>query len=399
MSKVVMQYPLDLFGTNVGNAVSHPIKLGTGTVNRAFAFPTGPFFVDTLRIAPVNAPNKPLVRGTDYEVILLHPSLTKMSGGREVATAVVVTKSTVSADLTASAQVIGGPYAANVDNIIQCIDSLDLDDPTIDFVELRNVPDEFAGAPAFRDLGDFFGFEYIATMLAKLNDAIRLGSSAEMVQIQNMLKEYRLEMLAALDEHRNSEGNVHNLTRGQLDVLSSSQVSTLIQGVQSNINAVLKDIGTLNATDTDLNQKIAAIVSSIGTWNTQLNVVDQNYQKTQLQIAELMDEILNLETQVGLLSQQLGQLRADLAAANQEIANLKQTIADMQANSNGLEDRIAALERGLAQTNQNLSAHQSAANPHDQYLNKNTGGVVQGNVHINANLTTRDDVQSAAGTR
>lgn len=399
MSKAVMQYPLDLFGTILGNSVSHPIKLGTGTINRAFAFPTGPFFVDTLRLAPVNAPNKPLVRGTDYEVILLHPSLTKMTGGREVATAIVVTRPAVPSDITASAHIVGGPYAANVDNIVQCIESLKLDDPTIDFYELRNVPDEFAGAPAFRDVGDFFGFEYIVTLLAKLNEAIRVGASAEMVQIQNMLKAYRQEMLAALDEHRNAEGNVHKVTRGQLDVYSTSEVRSLIQNVQSSINSVLQDIGTLNATDTDLAQKIAALVSSIGTWNIQLNTVDQNYQKTQLQIAELMDEILILETQVGLLTQQLNDLRAGLAAANQEINNLKQQVADMGTANQGLENRIAALEQALAKTNSDLAAHKSAANPHDQYLNKNTGGVVQANVHVNANLTTRDDVQSAAGTR
>lgn len=399
MSKVIMQYPLDLFGTNTGNAVSRPIKLGTGTINRAFAFPTGPFFVDTLRIAPVNAPNQPLVRGTNYEAILLHPSLTKMVGGREIATAIVITKSSVPSDITVSAQIVGGPYAANVESIIQCVESLDLDDPTINFYELRNIPDEFAGAPAFRDLGDFFGFEYIVTLLSKLNDAIRLGASAEMVQIQNMLKAYRQEMLDALEEHRNAEGNVHKVTRGQLDVYSTAEVSALVQTVQSNINAVLQDIGTLNATDTDLAQKIAALVSSIATWNTQLNVVDQNYQKTQLQIAELMDEILVLETQVGLLSQQLNTLKQGLAAANQEIANLKQQIADMANANSGLGDRIAALEQALAQDKADLAAHKSAANPHDQYLNKNTGGVVQAAVHVNASLTTRDDVQSAAGTK
>ncbi|ANZ49012.1 virion structural protein [Erwinia phage Derbicus] len=399
MSKVAMQYPLDLFGTNLSNAVSHPIKLGTGTVNRAFAFPTGPFFVDTLRMAPVNAPNQPLVRGTNYEVILLHPSLTKQAGGREIATAIVITKSSVPADITASAQIVGGPYAANVDNIIQCINTLNLDDPTINFAELRDVPDEFAGAPAFRDMGDFFGFEYIVTLLSKLNDAIRIGASAEMVQIQNMLKAYRQEMLSALEEHRTAEGNVHNLTRGQLDVYSTAEVRAQIQTVQSSINAVLQDIGTLGATDTNLTQQIAALVSSIGTWNTQLNTVDQNYQKTQLQIAELMDEILVLETQVGLLSQQLGTLNQGLAAANQEISNLKQQIANMANSNQGLENRIAALEQALANTNAALAAHQSAANPHDQYLNKNTGGVVQAAVHVNNSLTTRDDLQSAAGTR
>ena len=63
MSDIVLRFPFDLTGSLTSNAVRHPVVLGPGPINRGFAFPTGPFFVDTLRIVAANKPTVPLVRG------------------------------------------------------------------------------------------------------------------------------------------------------------------------------------------------------------------------------------------------------------------------------------------------------------------------------------------------
>lgn len=399
MSKVISQYPLDLLGTATSNRPTHPIVLGNGAVNRAFAFPTGPFFADTLRITTAADPATPLKREKDYEVILLHPTLTRMVKGREVATAVVITNAAISTDIRATAQIVGGPYSAVVDSIQQCLDFLNLDDREVDFEELRNVPDTFAAAPAYKDMGDIFGMEYVIAALGAIDQTLRVSSSQELTRLQDMLKQFRTELMAAIDEHKTAEGNVHNLQRAELDLLSANEINALIAGVRSAIDAVLADIATINTKNGAQDQQLSALVTSLGTLNQQLDSVNQNYQKSTLQIAELLDEVTGLERSVGIMAQELTSIKNRLGAAESAITDIRTQMAAQAGESDNLERRVAALESGLATTNQNFNSHLSNTNAHPVYLNRNTGGVVNGNTHFNANVTARDDVSADAGTK
>lgn len=399
MSKVITQYPLDLLGTASSNRVSHPIVLGNGAVNRAFAFPTGPFFADTLRITTAADPATPLKREKDYEVILLHPYLTKMVKGREVATAVVITNSKISTDIIAGGQIVGGPYAAVVDSIQQCLDFLNLDDREVDFEELRNVPDTFAAAPAYKDMGDIFGMEYVIAALGAIDQTLRVSNSQELSRLQDMLKQFRTELMTAIDEHRDAEGNVHNLQRAELDLLSANEINALIANVQKAIDAVLADIATINSKNGLQDQQLSSLVSSLATLNQQLDAVNQNYQKSSLQIAELLDEVTGLERAVGIMTQELTAIKNRLTAAESAVVDLRNQMASQAGSQDNLERRVAALESGLATTNQNFNNHLNNTNAHPVYLNRNTGGIVNGNTHFNANVTARDDVSADAGTR
>ncbi len=399
MSKVIMQYPLDLSGEAQSNRVTHSIVLGNGSVNRAFAFPTGPFFVDTLRMTTASDPATPLTREVDFEAILIHPSLTKMAMGREVATALVVSNSKIPTDIVVTANIAGGPYGALVDSIQQCIDFLNLDDREVPFEELRHVPDVFAAAPAYKDMGDVFGMEYLVAAINNVNASIRVANSMELAQLQELLKQYRTELMAAIDEHRNAEGNVHNLQRNELDLLSADEIRQLIATVQKAIDDVIKDIGAINAKNGDQDQRLAALVSSLATLNQQLDAVNQNYQKSTLQLAEALDEIVALEKVIGLMRQELTAALNRITANEQAISQLRTDLAAQSGDFDNLERRIAALESGLATTNQTFNNHLAAASPHPQYLNRNTGGVVNGNTHFNANVTARDDVAADAGTK
>ncbi|ECM7593733.1 hypothetical protein T121_24490, partial [Salmonella enterica subsp. enterica serovar Enteritidis] len=88
MASIVYQYPLDLTGSLTSNAVERQITLGTGKVNRAFAFPDGPFFADTFRLRVANRPDATYERGTDYELIFAHPTYEKLTKNREIVMAV-----------------------------------------------------------------------------------------------------------------------------------------------------------------------------------------------------------------------------------------------------------------------------------------------------------------------
>ncbi|ENA1355168.1 hypothetical protein ABFJ57_004668, partial [Salmonella enterica subsp. enterica serovar Chester] len=68
-------------------------------------------------------------------------------------------------------------------------------------------------------------------------------------------------------------------------------------------------------------------------------------------------------------------------------------------NLDALKQQVNNNTNAISQANQNLQNHIAADNPHTGYLHKRYGGVVQAAVHVNANLTSRDDVQAEAGTK
>lgn len=394
MSKIIVTYPFDLSGTVTSNRTKHDIVLGAGSFNRAFAYPTGPFFADTFKLYEASRPNVPLTRGSDYQLLLLNPTLRKMTG-REICAAVVVHNSAVSTDVIASAQVVGGPYAANIDAIEQALNALDLDNRQIDFSDLSGVPEEFVTAPAYSDIGDIFGFEYQITVMAQILDAIKVGDNAAVSQLEETVEGMREELRNMFQQHIDSKGNVHTVTRAQLSVPSVSEMNTEIQKVMTEFNKLAGRIGSLESEDEAVNSKIVAINDSFATVAQQLTVIRQNYQRTNTNVSDLSQQVSQYEDQVTQLTQTLSQTRQDLADAVKTIQTMQQTMQQMQSQLNSQQQELADVKEAQGQQGNALQDHVNHSDPHPQYLNRNTGGTVHASVHIEGNLTTSDDVQAA----
>lgn len=397
MPDILFQYPLDLTGTATSNNVAIPIVLGGGKINRAFAFPAGPFYADTFRLRPANSPNTVYTRGVDFELIYVHPAYMRLSKNREVVMAVVVTNPKVPTDIICYAQVVGGPQSAVIDTIQQALADANLDDRKVDFADLRNVPDTYPASPTFKDLGDLFGFEYIITELSLMTQAINSGNAVQLDQILSAMTDMQKQFMEGLQAHINSTGNVHSLDIHQANGLTETEIRALIQGVQTAIDAVLKDIGNLQAADTALGKRIDAVVTSLGSWNDQLNSVAQNYQKMALQQANLNDLILQLQKMVKDQNQVIAGLTQRITDLEKAGVDTQQQIQDLSGEIAALKLQIANLTNAISNVNLTLANHIAADNPHPNYLHKQYGGIVQANVHVNANLTSRDDVQAEAG--
>lgn len=399
MASIVYQYPLDLTGSLTSNAVERQITLGTGKVNRAFAFPDGPFFADTFRLRVANRPDATYERGTDYELIFAHPTYEKLTKNREIVMAVVVTNTAIPTDITVSAQVVGGPQSANIVAIEQAIAELNLDNRTIAFKDLRNVPDTFPSAPTYKDVGDIYGFEYIITVLAGIKDAISSGDAVQLENIKAILESLKNDFLDALNAHINATGNVHHLDIHQVNGLTETEIRALIRDVQSAIDATITEINALKKADEALGKRIDAVVNSLEAWNDQLNVVAQNYQKMALALANLNSLVLQLQKSINDLNTKLNQVIQRVDALEQHGQETDQKIDQVQQNLDALKQQVNNNTNAISQANQNLQNHIAADDPHTGYLHKRYGGVVQAPVHVNANLTSRDDVQAEAGTR
>ena len=393
MAKILITYPLDLKGNLLSNSTTHEFVLGVGNHNRAFAYPTGPFYANSFRITEVNTPNTPLVRGKDYQLLLLHPDLTKLCK-QEIACGVVVYNPNVSTDVTTTAQVVGGPHAANVVAIEQAINSLDLDNRQIDFSDLSNVPDEYATAPAYSDIGDIYGFEYIITILAQMTDVMKVSDSVAVKQLEQVIADMRKELQQMFQQHIDSDGNVHNLTRAQISVYSTSQVDEEIQKVMTVFNNLSLRIGGLESEDVALNKKLEAINLSLSNYTQQLVLIRQNYQRTNQNVADLSAQVSQYESQVAQLQQTVLDLTQQLADTNRELSDTKNIVEQHTGQITAILEEIQKIKQDLVSGNDNLNKHINAEVAHAQYLDKNKGGTVHASVHVVGLLTSTDDVQA-----
>lgn len=399
MPDILFQYPLDLKGTMTSNDVTIPIVLGGGKVNRAFACPGGPFYADSVKIRPASAPNTTYKRGTHYELIFAHPVYQKLAGNQEICMAIVITDPNVPTDINLSVHLVGGPQSANISAVKQALVEANLDDRVVAFKDLRNVPDTFAAAPSFKDLGDLFGFEYIITELSGIRDAINSGSTIQLEQIKVLINDMQTQFMAAINAHATATGNVHSLNIHQANGLTETEIRALIQTVQTAIDAVLTDIGNLKAADTAINGRVDAIVTALGAWNDQLNAVQQNYQRMALQMANLNSLVAQLQKMVTDQNQVINGLKNRINALEQSGSDTAQQIQQVQQDISGLRQQVANNTSAISTVSQSLNTHVNADNPHPKYLHKQYGGVVQANVHVNANLTARNDVQADAGIK
>lgn len=394
MSDIVLRFPFDLTGSLTSNAVRHPVVLGPGPINRGFAFPTGPFFVDTLRIVAANKPTVPLVRGTDFEVIFLHPKLTKMTGGREICMGIVITNNKVPTDIIPSAQIVGGPMGAWVEGIERAIADLQLDNRVVDFSKLRDLPEEYAPAPSYKDIGDLFGFEYVIAQISALTDVVNAGGNTQIEAIKDVFDSLVAQFTTALTAHVTAEGNVHHLDIHQANGLTETEIRNAIQVVQKNIDDTIKQINDLKTSDTLINARIDAVIGSMQAYNLQLTTVGNNYQKMTLIVANLQAEILKYKAEVASLKEQLTQVQRDLAATNAQVAGLSQTVTTLSNTVTAQGQQILALQQSLAATNATIQAHISANDPHPNYLHKQMGGQINASVRVVGNFQASQDVQA-----
>lgn len=289
MNSMLFKYPLDYSGTLKENNVALPITLPTGPEHRAHVLPFGPMFTDTARVSNASSPATPLTRGRDYQFIINNPDLITRCRGREICHAIVVFNPKVSDNIVVTGNIVGGPYGTNLEAIEQIVQAIKADTRKIKWSNLLEVPSEYVAAPSYYDVGDVYGFEYIIMALGQIESAIRLKNNAEMVRLQEMITEMRQELLTMFQTHIDEDGNVHSLTRAQINVYSTGEVDNIFQQAVVRFNTLVAELGKLENMDTVLAGRIEAVVDSTANYVSQIVASNLEHQKNTLEIARISE--------------------------------------------------------------------------------------------------------------
>lgn len=399
MAESIFQYPLDLTGKATSNNVTFPIKLAVGKTKRAFAFPAGAFYADSFAIRLPGDFTTKFKRGTDYELVITDPRYQRETKNQEICHAVIVTNNTIGDSILASAQIVGGPNSANVPQIERALNDANLDNRRISFLDLQGVPETLPGAPAYKDIGDLFGFEYIIAELAGLREAINSGDSVQLEQMLAAVERLAATFAEGLANHVSAEGNVHKTTAHQVGTLTQEEIRELISGVTDQINQVSTEIESLKSSDSQIDERLTAFQQAMNAWQQALDQVNLNYQNAQKIVANAVDLVAKLNKRVTEQQQEIDTLKNRCAALETAIQQINTKLSQLENVDQTHNQQIAANASAITALDQKLANHAAANDPHPVYLHKTLGGTVQANVHLNATLSTRDDVQAEAGSR
>lgn len=225
MSYTVQKYPFDQSGTALTNRI-------VGEVRRLPSIPSSggirllvpkfaPFYSQSIKVFDVAT--SALLTPSQYDVLYLHEHLTILTR-QEVCCLIAIKDPSVSDQIELVYQTVGGEFGQLRDVILELIQTLSLDDRTVNFNDIQGKPAAFPPARHKQDLSTITGFQRLANAVRSITQAVLVGDRKAHEQIINLFNDrldgIEVDVMAArhvieqaLDTHVQNTNNPHNLTK------------------------------------------------------------------------------------------------------------------------------------------------------------------------------------------
>jgi hypothetical protein len=265
-SDLVFKYPLDLTGQSPNNLVPGEIHNLAINQNRAFVPDYGPFYTKSVAIVDMTT-GKPLMKGTDYLCIQLYPDATEASG-LEVCGIVVVTNPAIGNIVSFTGQIVGGQYSDYSYALQQMINQLSLDDQVIQWGQIIGKPSEYPPAPHLHSVDDVYGWEYLASAIDDLRQALLVGNQSAIdamrQSLESMFNLYQLKLGYVPVKQGQTLGN----DAGSISFYSDGNGNIIGTLNNQALGQVLFSSSQINATLAQLVQEVADLSGAV-TWGSE----------------------------------------------------------------------------------------------------------------------------------
>lgn len=184
MRKILMKYPLDLSGKSPTNLVLGEVHDVNDVRRKAICTNWGPFYTDSMvvRNAATGTVLKPL---EDYLVLQPYQEVIEKTGLNVCSVVYVKNASVTSIQL--DYQVVGGEYSWTTYALRELLEAVDLDNRPVAWGDVIGKPAYYPPTPHLHDLGDTYGWEYIAQQLEGVRSAILTGDEESHQELRKLL--------------------------------------------------------------------------------------------------------------------------------------------------------------------------------------------------------------------
>lgn len=193
------RYQLDLSGVSSNNLVAdEPHVLISKTV-RSIAPTYGPYFTESVEVWD-NKTSTKLTKGLDYRCLDI-VGLPTAQSGKEICTVIAITSTAVSQDVRISYQALGGGYERNYESIRLLIDALANDTRQVEWNNIVDRPVEFTPTMHLHKLGDLIGFEYLVSVIERLQTAVLMGDELSHGSMLSYMEDSLASLRKLLDDN------------------------------------------------------------------------------------------------------------------------------------------------------------------------------------------------------
>ena len=224
-----IKYPVDKTGLNLNNKVIDEIHITSDSSKRCFVPHYGPFYVESIRIETVDGIE--LIPKDDF--LILQPyQEASVEIGKDIACIIYVHNRAITKDIKVTYQVVGGEWSWSVYAIQDLLDSILIDDRAVKWMSILGKPLKFDPLPHPHDIGDTYGWEYLAIQIENLTRAIMYGDEESHDELRDLIRNVNMTVLTAnksIIDHLSDMDNPHETTKQkiQLGNVENYPVATL----------------------------------------------------------------------------------------------------------------------------------------------------------------------------
>ncbi|MGG4591681.1 hypothetical protein ACLPJK_25840 [Pseudomonas aeruginosa] len=231
---IIPKYPLDWTGVNPVNKITGELHILGVDKGRAFVTDYGPFFVESVKVYVANT-GQELVRRTQYLIMQPDQEASKRFG-KDIASVIYVTDKTVGTDIVVDYQLVGGEFSFYARAIRDLLESVNIDDRPVSWMDIIGKPTTFPPSPHLHDLGDTYGWEYIGQQLEGIARALLMGDVGSHNELRQQFL-YQIDLVRqSVDDldfrfgtHLADTDNPHQVTKVQVGLGNVDNFATATQ--------------------------------------------------------------------------------------------------------------------------------------------------------------------------
>lgn len=263
--------PLDYTGELQSNRVSGEVHELAKTNFKLVVPYSGYFYTHNFKI--YDEASNPLERGTHFEFVYANEEVQMRTAGLEVVGALILRPNVKSDTVRLHYNQVGGPYANYTRAIEQALQDLDLDGRTVDFANLRNVPEYFTAGPHVEDIGNVFGFEYLRLGLDRIRDTLERSGATTSQQVAGLLGDL-IDSINLMFQTHASDPKAHHTTANDVGAYSKDEIERIKADLESSIDQVKESIDSLNSGSGALEEKMQACLTAVRHVSRRMTIID-----------------------------------------------------------------------------------------------------------------------------
>lgn len=215
-----IRYPLDPTGLSPDNYIAAEAHVTANLPRRAVIPTYGAFFTASMKVYDA-ANNRLLVKGTDYLNVELLTLASEMYG-KEICQVVLIINATVSNNIRMDYQALGGLYERRTESMINLYNMIEngLQTGNVAWPSIIARPSVFNPTAHLHSIEDVYGWQFVATAIEEVKQAIQLANAPAHEQILN----YTVDKLTSIERTVNQR-----LDNGSIPAVSAVAGNTLVR--------------------------------------------------------------------------------------------------------------------------------------------------------------------------